>query len=125
MPNNDVQKFQKQLLDRRKEILSTISNREDIQIERASDTLDEIQNASLRDLAVRHLDMEAQRLRAIDSALQRIKSGEYGTCMNCEEPINPKRLAALPWASLCVRCQEEEEEARRNAGEDEDLVKAA
>jgi DnaK suppressor protein len=125
MPNNDLRKIQEQLLNERKEVLAAITNRDDIQIERASDTLDEIQNAALRDLAVRHLDLEAHRLRQIESALRRIREGTYGVCVNCEEEINPKRLAALPWASLCVRCQQQVEEARREAGDDEDLVRAA
>ena len=124
MPQNDLRQFQKQLLDQRKEILKTITNRDGIQIERAADMLDEIQNAALRDLAVRHLDLEAQRLREIDKALQRLKDGVYGVCINCDAEINPKRLAALPWAPLCVRCQQEEE-AHSRAGGEEDLVRAA
>lgn len=126
MPNNDLRKLQEKLLQDRSEVLKSIANREGIQIERASDTLDEIQNASLRDLAVRHLDLEAQRLRAIEKALQRIKDGVYGICEECEEEINPKRLHALPSASLCVRCQEGRESSRRVTGGDEDpLVQAA
>ena len=125
MPNNDFRKLQERMLQDRSEVLKNITNRDGIQIERASDTLDEIQNAALRDLAVRHLDLEAQRLRAIEKALQRIRDGVYGICEECEEEINPKRLHALPWAALCVRCQQEEE-ARRAAGGDEDpLVQAA
>jgi DnaK suppressor protein len=124
MPNNDVRKLQARLLQDRSEVLKTITNRDGIQIERAPDTLDEIQNAALRDLAVRHLDLEAQRLRAIEKALKRIEDGVYGVCEECEEAINPKRLNALPSAALCVRCQQREE-ARSEAGGDEDLVQAA
>jgi DnaK suppressor protein len=124
MPNNDVRKLQARLLQDRSEVLKTITNRDGIQIERAPDTLDEIQNAALRDLAVRHLDLEAQRLRAIEKALKRMEDGVYGVCEECEEAINPKRLNALPSAALCVRCQEQEE-ARRTPGGDEDLVQAA
>jgi DnaK suppressor protein len=51
------------------------------------------------------------RLRAIEEALQRIDSGEYGLCQRCEESISAKRLAAVPWANLCLACQEDSENA--------------
>ncbi|MBL8290878.1 MAG: TraR/DksA C4-type zinc finger protein [Bryobacterales bacterium] len=41
------------------------------------------------------------------SALARLDSGEYGICVECERPIAAKRLAAVPWASHCVACQEQ------------------
>ena len=35
--------------------------------------------------------------------------GEYGECVRCNEDINEKRLLAVPWATLCIQCQEEAE----------------
>ena len=35
--------------------------------------------------------------------------GEYGECLRCGEDINEKRLMAVPWATLCINCQEEAE----------------
>ena len=46
-------------------------------------------------------------LREIGDALHRLDQGNYGVCLECEEPISPKRLDAVPWARYCVRCQEE------------------
>ena len=43
-------------------------------------------------------------LRQIDAALQRIASGDYGTCRRCGEAIAPARLDALPWAAHCSGC---------------------
>jgi DnaK suppressor protein len=48
----------------------------------------------------------AEQLRQIKEALQRIKDGTYGICADCEKPISPKRLQAVPWAKYCVQCQE-------------------
>jgi len=45
-------------------------------------------------------------LQLIREALDRIEGGSYGTCTGCEDPIQPKRLEAVPWAPLCVQCQE-------------------
>jgi DnaK suppressor protein len=67
------------------------------------------------DLAVRNYsknvmlavsENESKQLTLIDEALVRIEDDEYGTCQNCEKEINPKRLAAIPWARYCLDCQE-------------------
>ncbi len=67
------------------------------------------------DLAVRNYsknvmlavsENESKQLALIDEALVRIEDDEYGTCQNCEKEINPKRLAAIPWARYCLDCQE-------------------
>ena len=49
----------------------------------------------------------AQQLRQIKEALQRLNEGTYGVCAECEKPISPKRLQAVPWAKYCVQCQEQ------------------
>lgn len=43
-------------------------------------------------------------LRRIDAALKRIESGDYGHCVDCEEPIAAARLEANPTVTLCVAC---------------------
>jgi RNA polymerase-binding transcription factor DksA len=47
----------------------------------------------------------------IDAALRRIEDGTYGTCVRCGGPIPDERLAAVPYAVLCVTCRREEERA--------------
>ncbi len=44
-------------------------------------------------------------LQMIQEALERIEEKSYGVCVHCEEPIQPKRLEAVPWAQYCLRCQ--------------------
>lgn len=51
--------------------------------------------------------LDYAQLRLIDEALDRIASGDYGSCLSCEEEIPKKRLAAIPWAKYCVACQEQ------------------
>ncbi|WP_242345311.1 TraR/DksA family transcriptional regulator [Anaeromyxobacter terrae] len=43
-------------------------------------------------------------LQQIDAALARIDAGTYGICKDCEQEIDPRRLAALPYAVLCTEC---------------------
>lgn len=49
--------------------------------------------------------MLEQRLCEIDHALAKIDGGTYGLCEKCGKDIPPRRLEALPFATLCVPCQ--------------------
>jgi RNA polymerase-binding transcription factor len=40
----------------------------------------------------------------IEKMLARLDKGEYSVCEVCGDPITPKRLEALPYASRCVDC---------------------
>jgi DnaK suppressor protein len=71
------------------------------------DLIDRIQGMSRREEAVTFLDTLSRTLAAVDAALLAIAEGSYGDCAECGEPIASKRLAAIPWASKCIRCQEE------------------
>jgi DnaK suppressor protein len=61
-------------------------------------------------------DMLNVRLQQIDDALQRVDLGQYGVCTGCAQPIPPRRLEVLPFATLCVSCQSaEDKRAKRRA----------
>jgi len=45
-----------------------------------------------------------QLLVAIDAALKRIKTSEYGDCFECGDTINPRRLEADPSTKFCISC---------------------
>jgi RNA polymerase-binding transcription factor len=38
----------------------------------------------------------------VEAALGRIDDGTYGLCTNCGRPIGEERLAAIPYATLCI-----------------------
>lgn len=88
------------------ELALAVQNREGIEIERNADALDEVQGASERELAICNLDRESRLLRSVRGALARLDDSTWGTCLRCEEDINPKRLAAVPWTPYCISCQE-------------------
>lgn len=46
-----------------------------------------------------------KELADINYALQRLENGDYGTCADCGEEINIKRLQAQPMSKLCINCQ--------------------
>lgn len=49
----------------------------------------------------------AELLQQVDAAIGRLESGVYGVCSRCGKTINARRLEALPYATLCVTCQDE------------------
>lgn len=53
--------------------------------------------------------LEAKELAQVELALQRIKQGRYGVCDGCALKIPVARLNALPYSTLCVKCQREHE----------------
>jgi DnaK suppressor protein len=129
MTKTELSKF-KQILDSKQaELGRLLRNREGIAIEKNADALDEVQQAAERELAIRNLDRESGLLRQVKGALARMEDGSYGVCMHCEEEINPKRLAAVPWAQFCIQCQELADMRRADNDSEEifdnDLVGAA
>jgi DnaK suppressor protein len=63
-------------------------------------------------LNLSEIDRDTQELMSLQDALARLKRGEYGFCQRCGEAIAPKRLEALPHATLCIDCQTAIERAR-------------
>lgn len=57
-------------------------------------------------VSIRHNNAAYEKIRAIDSAVERLGRGEYGICEECEELISEKRLKAVPWTRHCLECQE-------------------
>jgi len=45
-------------------------------------------------------------LKQVNDALERFRQGEYGLCVQCGNEIDPARLKALPYATLCLHCQQ-------------------
>jgi len=59
-----------------------------------------------KDMVSATLERERRTLTEIETALTRMKKGEYGICGNCGGDIHRARLEALPWARLCLQCAE-------------------
>jgi DnaK suppressor protein len=106
MAEDHVEKYKTLLLAKREEIVGKSRRREDIWIVPSNEQIEMVQLAGEREFAVRALEHQSKSLMQVNGALQRIEDGEFGICLECEEPISPKRLAAVPWAAYCLRCQE-------------------
>ena len=106
MTNNELDKFRNTLESRQTQLRIGGSKRESLAIETSPDELDRIQHSNEIDSAMANLQRNTLGSSEVREALRRIDAGEFGICANCEEQIKPKRLAAVPWASLCIVCQE-------------------
>src|SRR5260370_41914713 len=106
MTRTERNKFLTILTSKHAELARAIGRRDGIAIERTPDALDEVQFAGQREMITRNLERESRLLRNVRAALHQIAEGAYGTCLECDEEISHKRLQAMPWATLCITCQE-------------------
>jgi len=111
-----VEKFRQRLLAKRKELLSGVHGSNVKNLESSSDEIqdiaDQASNAYTKEFLLSIGDTERRMLRQVDQALNKIREDTYGLCEACGETISEKRLEALPFARLCIACQEEEERAK-------------
>ncbi len=107
MTRADILKYRSQLEFKEQELSRALQQREGIAIEAEADYFDEAQRLTERDLSITKLNRDSLVLREVRLALARIEEGGYGVCVGCQEEIAPRRLNAVPWAQLCLRCQEE------------------
>ena len=62
-----------------------------------------------RELSMNLVSSEQEVLYQIDDALKRIDESTYGICQQCNKPITLTRLKAVPYASMCIACQRQQE----------------
>lgn len=74
------------------------------------DTEEQSVHDFVQDVELALMEMKSETLNRIDQALQRLEDGNYGTCAECGNEIAEARLRALPFATLCISCQEQAEE---------------
>jgi DnaK suppressor protein len=67
------------------------------------DSLDIASSSRDREITFMLKSRELDELRAVEDAIERIDADDYGICANCEDPIEIKRLEAIPWARFAVR----------------------
>lgn len=115
MNKRDLKKFEKILLEERKRIVAELTQLEEESLgenqgpygQDVASFAEVGTDNNERETALRVASTEADMLREIDDALQRIKDGTYGTCEGTGKPIPKKRLEVFPWARYCVEYQEE------------------
>ena len=59
-----------------------------------------------REMGISLQEKRNRERQMIDEALVSLEEGTYGICVECDTEISEKRLAVMPFARLCVECQE-------------------
>lgn len=76
------------------------------------DAMDRAVDAVQDELRSQLAEVESRELAEVENALARMREGNYGVCERCGRNIPMARLHAIPYATLCVRCQHESEQER-------------
>ncbi len=113
MDAKTLTRFRKALLEEKERILNNSRNAVKHELALSPDDLpDETDLAASeinQNLIFKLRDRERQLLVKIDEALARMDLGVFGSCEECEEPIEPRRLEARPVSTMCIACKERQE----------------
>lgn len=109
---SDLKHFRELLLEKRKEILNSVSEMADEALNSTHETGDlsnmPIHMADLgsdnfeQDLTVGLMGNERKLISEIDEALERIEKKTFGICLGTGKPISRARLEAQPWAKYSI-----------------------
>lgn len=110
MDKKSLQHFKTLLLAKRAELdkayREKLSRSEDEGGDGARDSVDEASVNYNKEFWYALSDSDRRILRMVDEALRRVEEGGFGECTHCENPIQKKRLEAVPWAKHCLECQD-------------------
>ena len=122
MDKRKQKSYRDRLLARREGLFRLVTEAEMSSRERdaeaTQDPADMAANAYTKELLISMSANDRRLLGLIDESLARIEAGEYGHCVNCDEPVPEKRLEAVPWARYCVKCQDLQERGLLNVDEE-------
>ena len=122
MDKRKMKSYRDRLLERRETLFSQVTEAEmssrERDLEATQDPADMAANAYTKELLISMSANDRKLLELIDEALERVEAGEYGECVNCGEPVQEKRLDAVPWARYCLKCQDLQERGLLNVDEE-------
>jgi DnaK suppressor protein len=111
--------IKKHLLDRQAEIgrgMEQSMDHNDAPPLTHGDASDLAADALDSDTTLQLAERGSDELAQIQEALRKIDDGTYGECEVCSSEIPMTRLQALPYATLCVKCKEQQEREGGLAG---------
>lgn len=110
MNRKELDRFRALLVEKREELVADV---EEVRSRSAQDSeeedkdyIDYAVSSYTKEFLYSLSDLERKQLILVDKALRTIDEGTYGTCEECGEEIDDRRLNAVPWATHCLPCQE-------------------
>ena len=125
MPKKDLKMFKELLLKRKAALSKGIAHIETDALKTSQrDATGDLSAYSLhmadmatdnydREFSLGLADNEQKILNRINAALEKIDSNTFGLCELCEKKISKVRLKAVPYAELCIPCQEKQEKKKK------------
>lgn len=114
-----LEQFRKRLEERQQELRRVVARTEDegraADSETAQDIADKAANSYNKEFLFHQSNSDRQLLGMVESALDRVRQGNFGQCISCGGEINTKRLEAVPWTRYCIACQEKMEKGQLEA----------
>jgi DnaK suppressor protein len=114
MDKKRLEYYKKKLVTRREELLKTIARTEQegrtADDDPTVDLADKAANSYTKEFLFGQTNTDRAVLQLVDEALLRIRANTFGTCIQCEDELQQKRLDAVPWARHCIPCQEKHEQ---------------
>ena len=103
-----LQAIKQELLKRKQELEEQIVelSEQKVSEDLVKDSVDQAVTASMELLQSTLQDREIHEYNMILDVLNKIEDGTYGICVDCIQPISPKRLKVYPNATRCITCQE-------------------
>lgn len=112
----NIERYKRQLLAEEKRLLKEMKRTGAAVRETGEgatgDAADRSVSGEQKEDGFQEVDKEWTALRQVRDALQRIQDGTYGKCVVDGEPIDEKRLDALPWTLYCMKHQQSLENSR-------------
>jgi DnaK suppressor protein len=106
----------RQILVRRRDALrqalaGDLSLLKEMRQQNSGDVIDAALDTAQDEISSQLAEVESRELTHIETALERMRSGNYGACEGCGSAIPLARLQALPYATMCIQCQREAEKS--------------
>ncbi len=93
----------------RKALAGDLSLLKELRAQASGDVVDAALDSVQDEISSQLAEVESRELARIEVALERMREGQYGLCEGCGTNIPLARLNALPYATLCIKCQREAE----------------
>jgi DnaK suppressor protein len=117
MTKKQLQEFEKILTSQRDAILvrneERIKNKFTVEKDEIKEEVDHATVEISQSVEINLLGREKMLFNKIIAALEKIKTGSFGICEDCDEEIEIKRLLARPVTTLCISCKEAQEKEER------------
>jgi len=114
MDKKRLEYYRKKLQIKREELLKNIARTEqegrEADEDPTVDLADKAANSYTKEFLFGQTNHDRFILNLVEESLQRMKGGNYGLCVHCQQEVQQKRLEAVPWARHCITCQEKQEQ---------------